>query len=314
MPARTTLTAVSTSAAMLLAAALAPHAASGQTNTSTGGQRLPDLDQQTPDALTIASSGGRQPHFALGFQSAVRNIGAGPLVIAGSRASTDSPTMRAHQLIARADGGQDSVASPARLRYAISPTHQHWHLLGFDRYLLRRAGARGAVVRDQKTGFCLGDRYRVQSMAVPAAPPVPYYTGGCGLREPRRLTVQEGISPGYGDNYLPYLEGQSLPLTGLAAGRYVLVHRANADHAVRESNYGNDAASLLLDLRWQRGRPSVRVLASCPDSGQCDQPAARVAASGAISTTAVWNLRAPVALCSFGAITRPGNRRQQRRG
>jgi len=136
---------------------------------------------------------------------------------------------------------------------------------------LRRAGKRGAVVRDQKTGFCLGDRYRVTSMPVPATPPQPYYTGGCGLREPNRLTVTEGISPGYGDNYMPYLEGQSLPLSGLPRGRYVLLHRANADRRLRESNYSNNSASVLLDLHWRRGVPSVTLLRSCPDTDKCDE-------------------------------------------
>ena len=33
-----------------------------------------------------------------------------------------------------------------------------WHLLRFERYELRHAGSRKVLVRDRKTGFCLGDR------------------------------------------------------------------------------------------------------------------------------------------------------------
>ena len=69
-----------------------------------------------------------------------------------------------------------------------------------------------------------------------------------------------GISVGYGDVYEPNLEGQSLRLTGLDAGRYRLVHRVNVGRRLRESSYANNAASLLLQLRWRGGRPSVRVL------------------------------------------------------
>jgi hypothetical protein len=173
------------------------------------------------------------------------------------------------------------------LRYAISPTHQHWHLLHFDRYELRRAGQTRVVVRDQKTGFCLGDRYRVVGYDVPAAKPDPSYIGGCGLREPRRLDVEEGISPGYGDNYLPYLEGQSVPLNGLAAGHYVLVHRVNTDHSITESNYANDAASVLLDLRWDGTLPVVTQLAACPDSAECETAAF---AAGALGLTGPTNI------------------------
>jgi len=249
-------------------------AAAGQTSTPAPVQLLPDLDQQTPNGLTIARSGGKSPQYSLGFQSAVRNIGGGPLIIMGRRTSTRAPTMRARQLINRSDGKQQAVRTSSRLRYAVSATHQHWHLLRFDRYQLRPAGRRKVVVRDQKTGFCLGDRYRSQSVAVPAAPSAPVYTGGCGLRERNRLGVTEGISPGYGDNYLPHLEGQSLPLSGLPAGRYVLIHRANADRALRESDYGNNSASLLLELRWEARGPTVSVLASCPDTDRCDEPPA----------------------------------------
>jgi hypothetical protein len=251
---------------VLLAVALAPSPAAAAAQ-----DLLPDLDQETPNELTVAGHGGAGAHFELGFESAVRNIGAGPLLIDGSRPDTHTPQMTAKQRVNRADGSQTAVGTPDRLQYAVSRTHQHWHLLHFDRYLLRRAGARGAVVRDQKTGFCLGDRYRVTTTVVPAAPDMPRLTGSCGLRQRNRLTVSEGISPGYGDNYRPYLEGQSLPLTGLHPGRYVLVHRVNAGRALLESDYGNNAASVLIELRWRRGRPLVTELAGCPDTERCDR-------------------------------------------
>jgi hypothetical protein len=138
-------------------------------------------------------------------------------------------------------------------------------------------------VRDQKTGFCLGDRYRTRTYDVPAAPAEKVYTGRCGLAEPGLLSVTEGISPGYGDNYMPYLEGQSLPLSGLSAGRYVLTHRANPTRALRESNYDNNAASVLLDLRWRGGRPALRVLATCPDTADCTK------APSSASASATWS-------------------------
>jgi Lysyl oxidase len=269
----------------------------------SGVERLPDLDQQTPSDLLIAHTGDRaRGRWLLGFQSAVRNIGDGPLVISGRRASRRSPTMRTQQLISRSVGAADAVVNTSgRLRYAVSPDHQHWHLLRFDRYELRRAGGGGRVVRDRKTGFCLGDRYRVLSLAVVGAPARPRYTSRCGLARPGLLAVTEGISVGYGDNYQPYLEGQSLPLNGLRAGRYVLVHRVNGDRSLRELDYGNNAASVLLDIRWRRGAPRALVLASCPDTDRCDLPASGAARS---SRTAAAR---PV---PFGAVSanwrRPG--------
>ena len=100
-------------------------------------------------------------------------------------------------------------------------------------------------------------------------PPAPRYTSRCGLGRPDRLRLVEGISVGYGDDYAANLEGQSLRLTGLAAGRYVLVHRVNTRQRLREIDYSNNAASLLLRLRWRAGVPRVRVLGRCPDTGRC---------------------------------------------
>jgi hypothetical protein len=270
----------SSATVLACAAVLTTGTATGQDGTAAPGQLLPDLDQQTPNGLTIARAGsGRSARYWLGFQSAVRNIGDGPLNLAGQRASAKTPSMTVQQLIDRGDGGQDVVPTTDRMEYAISPDHRHWHLLKFDRYTLRRAGSSRAVVRDQKTGFCLGDRYRVDaSVPVPAAPAQPRWTGRCGLGEKHRLTMEEGISPGYGDNYKAYLEGQSLELTGLAPGRYVLAHTANGDRALRERDYGNNSASLLLDLRWRRGRPVLNTIASCPDTDRCDDAPAAGAA------------------------------------
>jgi hypothetical protein len=72
------------------------------------------------------------------------------------------------------------------------------------------------------------------------------------------LTRREGISI-FGDDYSAFLEGQDLPIGGLPEGRYVLVHRVNADGLLEELSKANNAASLLLELRWCHGTPYIRV-------------------------------------------------------
>ena len=213
----------------------------------------------------------RRPVYRLGFRSAVSNVGDGPLVISGHRSGLDATTMVADQLIERDGAPQEVVSGAGKLRYVVSPDHRHWHLLGFDRYALRKAGGRAATVSDRKTGFCLGDRYPVLDRALPSAPPRPVYTSRCGLADPGLLGLEEGISVGYGDDYAANLEGQYLRLSGLRSGRYVLVHRVNADRRLRELDYGNNAASLLLQLRWRHRKPSVRVLRACPATARCER-------------------------------------------
>jgi Lysyl oxidase len=131
------------------------------------------------------------------------------------------------------------------------------------------------VVADRKSGFCLGDRYAVRTRVVPAKPVEPVYRSRCGLDQPGRFSVREGISPGYGDNYAANLEGQYLPLGRLRPGRHILVHRVNADRRMLESSYDNNASSLLLRLRLRGGEPRIRVLAVCPGSEHCSRGSAR---------------------------------------
>ena len=248
---------------------------------AAGSERLPDLDQATPTDLVITRVGPRaRPDYRLGFQSAVANLGDGPLIIHGHRPGTDTGTMEADQLVERDGAPQEVITGAGRLRYVVSPDHRHWHVLGFDRYHLRRAGKRVPAVRDRKTGFCLGDRYPAGRRNLPGAPPNPVYTGRCGLDQPGLLGIEEGISVGYGDDYQANLEGQYLPLTGLRSGRYLLVHRVNPDRALRELDYTNNAASLLLALRWQRGEPLVRILNSCADTARCERRRAHMARGG----------------------------------
>lgn len=259
---------------VFLLASRAPEASSN-TSTPSAPELLPDLDQETPSQLQVQLAfehGDRS--YRLGFRSAVRNLGNGPLIVIGARPDRSTPEMRVDQVVERLGAPPRVIEDVGRMRYVVSPDHRHWHYLSFDRYSLqtyelRPASEDGVLVEDQKTGFCLGDRYPVKIRLQSAARPEPVFTRRCGLTQPGRLSMREGISVGYGDDYSAFLEGQDLPLDGLPDGRYVLVHRVNADHGLKELTYANNAASVLLGLRWHNGQPSLRVLATCPDTANC---------------------------------------------
>jgi hypothetical protein len=209
---------------------------------------LPDLDQATPDAVSVVRQHGR---LLLVFASAVDNIGPGALVVEGRRAER---IMRTWQLV-----GDRRYALPTRLQYVRSATHAHWHLRDFERYELRRRNG-SLVGRDRKTGFCLNDAYETRALNR-----TPVWASDCSRGRPGAKNVREGISPGFGDDYVPAKEGQSIDVTNVTPGRYVLVHRANPERVLRERSYANNAASALLELDGAR----VRVLARCPDSARC---------------------------------------------
>ena len=210
---------------------------------------LPDLDQAPPQGLSVVERHGR---LLLVFGSAVDNVGPGELVVESRRVGG---VMRAWQVV-----GKRRYPLKVPLRYVHSETHQHWHLPGFERYELRSAADFSLVGRDRKTGFCLRDAYETRALNRK-----PVWTGECGRGRPGARTLRQGISVGFGDDYVPEKEGQSIDVTGLRPGRYVLVHRANPDRVLRERSYANNAASVVIELNSRR----VRVLVRCPDSARC---------------------------------------------
>ena len=214
---------------------------------------------------------GGAPRFRIGFASAVDNLGDGPLRVVARRAG--GPTMVAHQVVERSDGSTVRVPRVGTLRYTRSATHQHWHLLRFDRYSLVALDGGRTLRRDRKTGFCLGDRYDSRpDERLPGDPGRPVLTGECGRGRPGLRSLSQGISVGYGDDYDPLLEGQYLDVTRLPAGRYELVHSANSDRRIRETDYGNNAASIVVAIRWPGGfsrPPSIDVVQRCGDGRRC---------------------------------------------
>ena len=228
---------------------------------------LPDLDQAVPAELEIVEEGDS---YRLVFASAVDNVGRGPLLIDGERPGRETRTMKVRQLVRRTDGGARMRGLPGEIRYAQTETHEHWHLLGFEVYELRAAGEGTLVRPSEKTGFCLGDRYETEKgERVEGKPERAVWTDECGRDQPGLLTLRQGISPGYGDDYDPGLEDQFVDVTNVPPGRYLLVHRTNPERSIEEASYENNAASVLIQLRRSGAIPTVRVLARCPDADTC---------------------------------------------
>jgi hypothetical protein len=216
---------------------------------------LPDLDQRAPSRLGFLHDG--RGRWKLGFQSAVVNLGPGPLDLVASRRAGEH-VMHASQRV-----GARTYARAGVLRYVQADNHVHWHFLPFEVYELRSADGR-LVVRDHKSGFCMADHHRARD----AAPP--HFLGDCASHQPEAMHVEEGTSVGYVDIYPAHFHGQNLDVTHVPAGVYVLVHRVNPRLQVREVRYTNDAASLRIRLAWHDGTPSVRVLRTCESSATCE--------------------------------------------
>ena len=217
---------------------------------------LPNLVELPPASVQVQHAGGRD---LLRFTSTAANAGPGALVVVSTRPAPGAPFATAQLL------GTTRVPLPLALRYRRSGGHDHFHLARFERYELRDAGGK-VLLSDHKVGFCLGDR-----VALPGTRMPPRFTGACRRGDPGALRVVQGLSPGFADPYDAELDGQSLDVTGLPPGEYVLVNEVNPERLLRERRYDDDVAS----VRFRLTRPPapaglafVTVLATCR-SGFC---------------------------------------------
>ena len=211
-------------------------------------------------------AGRGQPEYRLGFRSAVRNVGAGPLIIDGHRAGVDTARWSPTRSIVR-DGApreagarrrpaalrrlaRPSPLAPAAASSATSSAGPAARVALVDgpqdrllprRPLRRRAGPPAGRAR----------RARVPRAAAASSRP------GCSASA-------RGSPSATATTTRRTSKASTCRSTGLADGRYVLVHRVNREPPDPRDRHGNNAASVLLALRWRLGVPYVRVLARCP--------------------------------------------------
>jgi hypothetical protein len=222
------------------------------------------------------------------FTSSADNIGDGPLLLYGHRDSADQSTMAVRQAFQAGGGGPipDSFATAQRRTasytyYEPAKSHEHWHLMGFERFELRTPGG-DTLVTDRKNGFCLGDRYPTyDANLLPHVPREPVSPAGqvatlladnmCEHHAPEALDVVEGISVGSGDDYEYTVDFQWLDITHIPTGTYDLVHTVNPDRTLLEKDYHNNSSSVSLSIRWpaQGALPEVAFLRSCPGAARC---------------------------------------------
>jgi len=246
-------------------AALVPSAASQDTPAA-----LPDLIQDVPTNISgghaHARDGTRTDGFAISFNSAVRNVGPGPMHLLGRLRNGD---MRVQQVLhagaAEASAVVGHVVGIGHMRYVTTYGHRHWHMLRFERYALRSLTGAARVIRDRKQGFCLSNGFA---------------DGWCSQDQPHARVVNMGLKPdpAYADVYKARVEGQEIQITRSSAptGRYDLVHTVNPAGRLRETNTANNSSSVEIRLRWPQDRslaPRVQVLKRCPGSATCGTPA-----------------------------------------
>ena len=179
------------------------------------------------------------------------------------------------------------VHGAGTLRYVRSPDHQHWHLLGFDRYELRRAGGGATVVRDRKTGFCLGDRYPVTTRELAAeAAGAAVHGAAAGSTGPACSASARASRSATATTTPPTSRASTCRSTACAAGRYVLVHEVNSRPPAASSPHTTTTRASVLRLRRRRGVPRSTCSRSAPPARMRRTPTTPQRVPGARSRAA----------------------------
>jgi hypothetical protein len=215
---------------------------------SGSGRFLPDLKPLTPsDIYTVGSRA--EGDLRLKFATTIYNAGRGPLETRGAR----NPRTGALEVYQYVYEGKRAAKGRPVGTFNYNHRHGHLHFDEFARYELWSLGADGRrvarVAQNAKVGFCLmdikqmsSDRTHLESGLI-EKPGGPVYAG-C------RRDVQ-GISVGWGDEYLALLYEQDLDLTGVPSGNYALVITSNPGRQIEEMDYRNNAAVAYVTLEGE---------------------------------------------------------------
>jgi len=273
----------------------------GAQDTSDAKPLLPDLTQDLPRQMSVVSArlAGRKV-YRLAFRSATENHpnrfpAGGDLLLVGRRPDRATKTMTVDQYVDVFHPSTGAISQEVQrdvgtMLYVRAGDHQHWHVKGFQRFELRSASGARLVAPDRKTGFCVGNRYSTpagqttskagdEAVSRRGAPSTSArltfrdLDEHCALSNPDRLSVVTGLSRDSGDDYKPKVEGQYIDITKVRSGDYLLVHRANSTRKIAETNYANNASSVLLRIRRSgAGKPTVRTIAKCLGKELCAAP------------------------------------------
>jgi hypothetical protein len=263
----------------VLALGVAPLAAAP--SAAAAEDLLPDLKMSGLYNLQIERGG--QGNFKLRFGTIVWNVGDGPLdVKAGNR--IDDVMHDVAQVIHTRGGPSREYAPPGATAFYAGDGHDHWHISTFIVIALFPTFEVGATTADRgptysqrglrKIGFCLTDLVRAPADLRPSnsVNRIGFPVRGCGVESSQE--VRMGISVGFGDDYKPFFNHQSVDITGLPSGPYRLCATVNPTGVWLEKDADHVNNSSWVDIDLDNDAHRFRVV----EMGEtdCDKPAPMV--------------------------------------
>jgi len=204
---------------------------------------LPDLRTLPPYDLEIETmpGGGRE----LRLSNILWNSGEGPVELLGVL----NPATRRTQVYQHIYDADENRYKYLVGEFVYHPTHDHWHTEEFALYQLWSLAPNGnleqVLASSDKLSYCVMDTDVI-------ARHLEFFSAALNYTGCNR-TLQ-GLSVGWGDEYISTLDGQSLDLSGVPDGYYALQSTSNPNAAIIESNYGNNSALVYVEIRGERVR------------------------------------------------------------
>lgn len=190
---------------------------------------LPDLQPLAPADLHVVGSRFNNA-LRLKFGTTIRNAGPGHLETRRAE-NPETGNLEVYQFVYT--DSEEGLAQQGRQvgTFNYEHRHEHLHLEAFARYELWSVDVEGnllePVAPNHKVGFCLMDNKLVDSRIADLERSA--VCGGC------RADIQ-GISVGYGDEYVAQLYEQDINVSRVPDGNYALTTTANPDLAIEETN------------------------------------------------------------------------------
>jgi len=202
----------------------------------------PDLFIYPPKELFISRPAAGEK--TLRFNTTVANIGKGTFEIIGHTDKATNTTY-ASQYVKNADGTGSFKEIGLFVYHDI---HKHWHVEDYVQYQVWTVGGdntkRKLLASSDKMSFCLWD-VRANDLTRENAPQTREYTSVCSSKI-------QGISVGWEDTYLAKVEGQSIDISNVTDGIYILEYEVNPDRNFEESDYENNKGEIKIEIAGNR--------------------------------------------------------------
>jgi len=215
--------------------------------------RCPDLVMSAPSRLSLDRK--RDGRRFLRMQNAIVNVGDGPAELFAQRSGPRQ--MTAEQVITDVIGGHLRFATGAQVVYTSVPTRggDYWKMADaarFELWGMLPDGRRSGLVRvGPKLRYCLRDLDRRETPG-PGSPVPPRRVYGACNQSATKQAVTLGTSVGWADVYPASYPGNVIDVTGLA-GCFVVLHRADPDHRIFETDESNNVSARVVRLPYRPG-------------------------------------------------------------